>query len=378
MQKKEDRRDDFDMVWHDAFQNESVNPPLDLWDDIEVEVDAINKKKNHFTFIRSVAAIFTVSMLTSFLVKYDAPRSQGVAYQSPTMSKGTQIEEASVLPTRLLSTGSDQISTLATHQYTYNNKIVDENIPPINIQEVGLLNDGEEKRNNDKMIYSELGAIKRESTSSASHAFLTAKSSMPVPFSVKQKTAEKKSTYYVGVEAGVASIDPNMKYEGQKISSTTTAPVVTLKGGVKFKNKTFIELGVQYAKYAFDTDLPESSEIVVDQQQISVPVKVGYTFEGKKLDLDVFASVAANFNVDQEVSGGSSEFHRYMIEKGVENKVNMSAAIGAELNYKVAPNTSVSLGTSYGTTLTEASNQNDISTQPNTVMLSMGVKYKFI
>ena len=66
------------------------------------------------------------------------------------------------------------------------------------------------------------------------------------------------------------------------------------------------------------------------------------------------------------------------MRSAVGNTANISANVGASLNYKIAPKASISLGTTYGSQLLENSQSNEITSSNSVLTFNMGVKYNII
>ncbi|MBD0403385.1 outer membrane beta-barrel protein [Flammeovirga sp. EKP202] len=361
MQWKEDNRGDFENFWKDAFQDEQMSPPEGLWEDIENEVDQINKKKNHFTFLRSIAALITVGLLTSFLVKYEAPHSLSIGDGFD----GKNVNTASMISPSLYEADAiNNVSVLDKHVLPRIKKVAVNMPPPMMF--LGM----EEEEHSPEMIQlsyiepedeleleevveeqvSELGIIKRSKT---------------VPATKKKH----KKRYYATAEVGMSRINPNIKMNGQVVSEKTTSPTFGVNAGMQLENGFFVEAGVKYADYTYKTGLTELGEL--NQKVVSVPVKVGYAIEKKKLRLAVHTALVTNMIVDQNSTDNVSD-------SIIDQSVNVSGQLGAEVSYQVSPKTALSLGTTYGVSLNDLSNDSNVSAMSNNYMISMGIKYNII
>ncbi|NME72471.1 outer membrane beta-barrel protein [Flammeovirga aprica] len=358
MQWKEDNRGDFENFWKDAFQDEQMSPPEGLWDDIEAEVDQINEKKNHFTFLKSVAALITVGLLTSFLVKYEAPHSLSnvAGFESKNVNMASMVS-----PILFEADAIKDIELLDKHILPRIKKVA-VNIPP-QMPFIAL----EEKENNTPQLltvarnnieveeeeieeqFSELGIVKRSKV-----------------VSTKEK---QKKHYYVNAEVGMSRFDPNIKMNGQVVSQNTVSPTIGINAGMQFEKGVFVEAGLKYADYTYKTGLTELGEL--NQKVVSAPVKVGYAIEKKKLRLAMHAALVTSLIVAQSSTDNVSD-------SIMDQPVNVSGQLGAELSYQVTPKTALSLGTSYGMSLNDLSNDTNVSAMSNNYMISMGIKYNII
>ncbi|OHX67248.1 outer membrane beta-barrel protein [Flammeovirga pacifica] len=371
MQKKEDKKDEFNEVWADAFKNEEINPPLDLWDDIEEEVDKINEKKNTFNIFRAAAAIITFGLLSSFLIKYDVPVASGYELGSISYSTARNIQEASMLPTDFFSSSfDDSKETIELFKEKYiapSKKLIKEIENPFTVAKVNSRVIDKETK---KVYYTELGSIE-EDPKDFSDQILMARQS---PSSIEKKVKKEK---YLKVEVGAVQVDPNLKWNDHNIGQKTNTTSIALKGGIKMNENVFIELGAQFIQYSLNASLNDQN-VAVNQKQISIPVAVGYKVNvSKKVNLDVFAGVAADFVFDQKVEGGTIE-ENTLVRNAVSNTSNISANVGASLNYKLAPKTSISVGTMYGSQLLDNSQHDEITSSNSALTLSMGLKYNII
>ncbi|ANQ50473.1 porin family protein [Flammeovirga sp. MY04] len=376
MQKKEDKRDEFDKVWADAFKDEelSITPPTDLWDDLEEEVDKINDKKNQFNIFRAAAAIITFGLLSSFLVKNEMPIQSN--YDIGSISYSTtdrNVYQASMLPTDFFISSIDEsaeaLELLREKYIAPSKEIINTKVNPFYTakkeETKGVIKSAEKE-----VYYSELGQI-NSNPKDYSDEILMARQS---PSVIEKKKKNKK---YLKIEAGRTQIDPNMRYNHKDIAGKSTAPTVAVITGIKMDNNVFVELGARYAQYSIKAGMNDQN-ISIEQKQLSIPVNVGYTINmNKKLDLDVFAGVAADIIIDQKVEGGAA-IENDLMRSAVGNTANISANVGASLNYKIAPKASISLGTTYGSQLLENSQSNEITSNNSVLTFNMGVKYNII
>ncbi|KXX67886.1 outer membrane beta-barrel protein [Flammeovirga sp. SJP92] len=358
MQWKEDNRGDFENFWKDAFQDEQMSPPEGLWDDIEAEVDQINQKKNHFTFLRSVAALITVGLLTSFLVKYETPHSLSIGSDfdgknvntasmvSPSLYEADAIKAVSVLDKHILP----RIKKVAVNMpppMPFLTHEEEKELPPIHLSQIEPETEIEVEVEEQ---FSELGIVKRNKAVPAS----------------KQK---RNKNYYVSAEVGMSRLDPNIKVNDRVVSQTAVSPTVGVNAGIQFEKGFFVEAGVKYADYTYKTGLTELGEL--NQKVVSVPVKVGYALEKKKLRLAVHTALVTNMIVDQSSTDNVSD-------SIMDQSVNVTGQLGAELSYQVSPKTALSLGTSYGVSLNDLSKDTNVSAMSKNYMISMGIKYNII
>lgn len=357
MQWKEDKNDDFEKFWQDAFQDEHMSPPSGLWEDIENDVDQINKKKNHYTFLKSVAALITVSLLTSFLVKYEAPHSTSFALDNV---KERNIEMASMVSSSLYETDAiKEISVLNNNALPIIEKVRVNTPPPM------LFTEKKDKRihllpfksevivtNNkkEKVQFTELGLVKRSSPSI-------------------QTKDKRKQKVYIGGEIEMVHFDPNIKMNNEVVSEKTVTTAYGVNAGVQFDKGYFVETGVKYSEYNYKTGLTDLGKIA--QKVISVPVKVGYAIDKNKIRLALHTALATNIIVDQSSTDNLSD-------SILDKSVYLSGQIGAELSYKLSPKSSVSLGTTYGVSLTDLSQDQQVSALSNSYTVSMGFKYNII
>ncbi|MBB6463833.1 outer membrane beta-barrel protein [Flammeovirga kamogawensis] len=369
MQKKEDNYGDFEKVWKDAFQNESVAPPADLWDSIEEEIDGFNKKKSYHTFLRSVAAMITVGLLTSFLVKYDMPREESFA-GIKVITNDKKIETASVLPVNILEgVPSKKISIVENiSKIDFTDKMND--IPSRKIvTETKKVIDNDEETS--EYVYHELGRIEREKTDIQNDLALNSSYNQNLISAGTVSGNKRKKQNYIGVNIEMQSIDPNLKVNDQLISNTAIAPVIGIEGGVKFNKGQFLALGVKFTDLLYTVNHNDNSGEIA-QKVLSIPVKVGYAFEKEKWSLGVHAAAVTNVLLQHKTTNDT------LINGSDLSTVSLTAQVGAELNYKLSEKYSVKLGTSYGMSLTDQSTNEDISLTPKAYAVSMGLKYNII
>ncbi|AZQ64208.1 hypothetical protein EI427_18840 [Flammeovirga pectinis] len=368
MQKKEDNYGDFEKVWQDAFQNESVSPPADLWDSIEEDIDGFNKKKSYHTFLRSVAAMITIGLLTSFLVKYDMPRGESFANNKVTIND-KKIETASVLPIHILE-GTPSSKKMLVDNISKIDLVARNNELPSRrvVTDKKVINNEE---SSSKYVYHELGRVDREKSEVNNNLnFISSYNQNLISAGTLSGNKRKKQTY-IGLEIEMQSIDPNLKVNDQLISNTTIAPVIGIEGGIKFNKGHFLALGVKFTDLVFTTNSNDNSGEIA-QKILSVPVKVGYAFDKNKWSLGIHAAAITNVMLQHKATNDT------LIDSSDLSTVSLTAQVGAEFNYKLSDKYSVKLGTSYGVSLTDQSTAEDISLTPKAYSISMGVKYNII
>lgn len=352
MHGKEDNRDDFEKFWENAFQDEQMSPPSGLWEDIESEVDQINQKKNHFTFLKSVAALITVGLLTSFLVKYEAP-SSSLAIQA---DKNTHIEMASMVSKSLLEeTQSKEVSVLTKHTLPYIKKVTVNTPPPIIAY----------KKNKKE----DITPVEKENISISNEKMMIENIHMGNSFLASSKKENKKYKVYVGGEIEMVKFDPNIKVNDKVVSESTVAASYGINTGVQFDKGHFVEMGIKYADYAFKSGLSELGE--VNQKVVSVPIKIGYAIDKNRIRLALHTALSTNFIVDQTATDNLSD-------SILDKSVYLTGQLGAELSYKLSQKSSLSLGTTYGISFTDLSNDQQVSAMANSYTVSMGIKYNII
>ena len=172
-----------------------------------------------------------------------------------------------------------------------------------------------------------------------------------------------------GVDYNRFSTTTNTRYEGTNVRTGERFPLTA------FNNYSRNESDID-ANPTAQTDVNNTYEFV------SIPMKVGYRFNLKRVSLVLSSGVAANFFVKNAIASSSERFATANVyAQDIESPFNrqyLSGLLSGGVHYNIISRYHVSFTPSYAFALTDLTREDsDLSSQPYSLGMNVGFRYVF-
>ena len=172
-----------------------------------------------------------------------------------------------------------------------------------------------------------------------------------------------------GVDYNRFSTTTNTRYEGTNVRTGERFPLTA------FNN---------YSRNESDIDANPTAQTDVDNtyEFVSIPMKVGYRFNLKRVSLVLSSGVAANFFVKNAIASSSERFATANVyAQDIESPFNrqyLSGLLSGGVHYNIISHYHVSFTPSYAFALTDLTREDsDLSSQPYSLGMNVGFRYVF-